>query len=235
MIHRLLSALTHAAIVFAAMAYAAVPGPYRAITPGLFGLAQPAPNLYTDAPGRADEFTALIAAAEGRTRAFFGDLVTDPVWVICTTETCQHDFGFSANGLAIGYHFILIGPNGINEIVMTHERVHIALHRYMGPADILGPKFPAWFDEGLAAHLSGDTRLRQPGDPRQADWIKAAERYTDWQDMRPTADWRDRYGAAARLVAEIEEVAGRDGLRSMIGRIGEGAAFDAEYRAVLGR
>jgi len=235
MLRRLIYVMCHTAIVSAGLAYAAVPSPYRAVTPGLWGLENPAPDVYTDAPEEIGRILALIGRAEDTTRAFFGDLEKAPVWVICTTESCQRDFGFSANGLAMGYHFILIGPNGLNEMILTHERVHIALHKYMGPADILAPKFPAWFDEGLAAHLSGDTRLRQPADPRDADWIRAARRFFDWTRIRDTADWRDRYGAAARLVVEIEQAVGRDGLRDLIVRVGEGADFETEYRAIVPR
>lgn len=233
MLRRAFFALLNASLALAALAYAAAPGPHRAATPTLWGLEKPAPKLYTDAPERAAAFQALIAEAEAETEAFFGVLERDPVWVICTTARCQDDFGFRSNGLALGAHFILIGPKGISAMIFTHERVHIALHNYLGPSDLLDPRFPAWFDEGLAAHLSGDTRLYQPDDPRAADWIRLARRLSDWNRIRPTRDWRDRYGAAARLVREIEETVGRDGLRRMIERVGGGADFDTEYAAAL--
>ncbi len=231
-----LKAVLAAALIFAGMAIAAVPSPYRAFVAEPYGFTQISPTLYLDDPAAADHVTALIARAEANTAAFFGDLQTDPVWVICTADPCEAELGMRANGMTFGYHLIVVGPNGVSEMILTHERVHSELHRHLDVTDIWNPRFPAWFDEGLAAHLSGDARLRQPADPRDADWIRAARRLWDWNALRSTADWRDRYGAAARLVAEIEELAGQDGLRALIARVGEdGADFQTEWSALTGR
>lgn len=231
-----LRAVLMAGLVAGALAFAAVPSPYRAFTPETYGLTEVSATLYIDDPARADRVVALIAAAEANTRAFFGPLETDPVWVVCTTTACEDRLGMRANGLTYGYHLIVVGPDGVNERVLTHERVHSELHRHLGLSDIFGPRFPAWFDEGLASHLSGDPRLRQPADARDAEWILEARDFFSWNDLRDRADWRDRYGAAARLVAEIERKAGRDGLRELIRRVGEdGADFDTEWRALTGR
>ncbi len=232
----LLRALTAAALVFATLAIAAVPSPYRAFVAEPYGLTQISPTLYLDDPAEADRVAALIAKAEANTVAFFGDLQTDPVWVICTASACEAALDMRANGMTFGYHLIVVGPKGVSEMILTHERVHSEFHRHLDLTDIWAPRFPAWFDEGLAAHLSGDTRLRQPADPRDADWIRAAHRLLDWNALRGKADWRDRYGAAARLVAEIEEIAGQDGLRALITRVGDGGAdFQTEWSALTGR
>ncbi|MDF0600343.1 hypothetical protein P1J78_06350 [Psychromarinibacter sp. C21-152] len=236
MIGAILRAVTMAALVGGALAFAAVPSPYRAFTPESYGLTEISPTLYIDAPEAADRVAALIARAEANTRAFFGPLETDPVWVVCTAAACADRLGMRANGLTYGFHLIVVGPGGVNETILTHERVHAELHRHLDVSDILSPRFPAWFDEGLAAYLSGDPRLRQPADPRDADWIRAADDWLGWNDLRDSADWRDRYGAAARLVAEIEERAGRDGLRALVARVGEdGADFETEWHRLTGR
>lgn len=233
MLRRALSGLFTACILLAIMAFAAVPGPHRAAAPGLFGLPNPAPRLYTDAPERTGEFLAMIAEAEAVTEAFFGTLDRDPLWVVCTTGACQQEFGFGSNGVALGAHFVLIGPNGLRQVTFTHERIHIALHKYLGLSDILHPRFPAWFDEGLASHLSGDTRLTPYPNARDADWIRTARRLSDWNALQQGASWRDRYGAAARLVAEVEEIGGQDGLRRLVEAVGAGADFETEYEALL--
>ncbi len=216
-----------AAFVAALLAFAAVPNPLRAFTPDLFGLPQAAPNLHIDDPEAADRVLAMIGTAEARTEAVFGELQVDPKWIVCTTEACAEELGLNPNGLTYGAHVIVIGPGGVSEMILTHERVHAELHRYLGPRDILKPRFPAWFDEGLAALVSGDTRLWQPADPRDADWIRGATDYLNWRRLREGRDWRDSYGAAARLVAEIRERLGPAGLRALIEEVGEGADFDA--------
>ncbi len=229
-------AILAALLIFAALAIAAIPSPYRAFVPESYGLTQISTTLYLDVPAEADRVAALIAKAEANTKAFFGDLQTDPVWVICTADPCKAAFDMRANGMTFGTHLIVVGPKGVSEMILTHERVHSELHRHLDLTDVWKPRFPAWFDEGLAAYLSGDARLRQPRDARDADWIRAARRLWDWNAMRSQADWRDRYGAAARLVAEIEEIAGTDGLRALITRVGaDGADFDTEWSALTGR
>lgn len=224
------------AAVFAGLAMAAVPGPHRAFVPESYGLVEVSPTLYLDDPAAAPRVAALIAGAEAATRDFFGPLEADPAWVVCTTPACEARLALRSNGLTYAAHLIVIRPLGLNPRTMTHERVHAELKRYLGVADLLSPRFPAWFDEGLATHLAGDDRLRLPADPRDADWIARARTHLDWTRMRGTAGVRDRYGAAARLVAEIEEIAGRDGLRALVRRVGEeGADFEAEWRRLIGR
>ncbi len=229
-----LRALALAMLVGAGLAFAAVPSPYRAFTPDLFGLEELSPGVYADDPGAAARIEALIGQAEDRTRDFFGELEVDPAWVVCSTADCAASFGLSANGLTFGFHLIVIGPGGMNDIVFTHERVHAELHRWLVPSDLLGPRFPAWFDEGLASHLSGDSRLWQPADARRADWIREATNFFKWRQLREGRDWRDSYGAAARLVAEIEQRLGRDGLRALIEEVGEGADFETVLAREMG-
>ncbi|MDF0598389.1 hypothetical protein [Psychromarinibacter halotolerans] len=225
-----------AAVVGGALAFAAVPSPYRAFTPDLYDLTEVAPDVYIDDPTAAPRVLQHIEAAKANVQAFFGPLQTDPVWVLCTTSECEARMGLSANGMTFGFHLILMGPRGVNEMIMTHERVHVELHRNLSAADILGPKYPAWFDEGLATYLSGDDRPWMPANPRESDWIREAKDFFSWVRLREGRDWRDSYGAAARLVAEIEEVAGREGLRDLIRRVGEnGEDFDTVYADTMRR
>jgi|GEM_PF-5560686 len=98
---------------------------------------------------------------------------------------------------------------------MTHERIHVDLHSLMGPSDILSPRLPAWFDEGLAGYLSNDLRY-DPMLPNDALWIKEAQNFRDWSKMTRAHGRKQTYGAAKTLVAEIDQSLGRDGLRTLI-------------------
>lgn len=191
-------------------AYMARPGYHRVLTPGLFGMTL-SEGVFIDDPARAAEAAALIAQADAAAAGFFGPLRSTPIWVICTTPRCQTRFGIKPRGLAIGRRHILVAPKGVTATLLTHERVHIELRRHMGVRDMWDPRFPAWFDEGLASHISGDTRLVRPNDPRDADWIKQAVTFRDWGRLHAPdgANWPQTYGAAARLVAEIEATLGR--------------------------
>ncbi len=135
--------------------------------------------------------------------------------------------------LTYGHGLILIGPQGQTEMIVTHERIHAELHRSLRLSDLWDQRIPAWFDEGLASFLSGDPRLDRPAGPRDADWICTARSFRDRGRLHPTGDWRATCGAAARLVAEIDEIHGREGLRDLVTAVVAGAPFDAEYRRLM--
>jgi len=191
-------------------------------------------RLITDMPEREDEFRALIAKAQENTRAFFGELNEEPTYVFCASQQCRALLGMSnVAGFAFGDHGIAISPVGITEMIVTHERVHTALHGMNGIGGMWNPRFPIWFDEGLASHISEDNRLTEPEDPREADWILEADSIWDWRALTEEKGWRASYGAARRLVTEIEDTVGRDGLRALVDRVGAGADFDTEYKALF--
>jgi len=116
---------------------------------------------------------------------------------------------------------------------VTHERTHAELHRSLRLSDLWDQRIPAWFDEGLASYLSDDTRLDSPENPRDADWICSARTFRDWGRLHPARDWRQTYGAAARKVAEIDQIYGRDGLRDLVAAGEAGGSFDAEYARLV--
>ncbi len=236
MINGLIHACLSTALAMGVFAFFAVPNALRAFAPDLDGFVEISPTLHIDDPAAATRVQGLIRQAEAETQGFFGPLQTNPVWVVCTTPSCARAVSLRANGLTYGYTLIVLGPRGINQRTATHERVHAELHQYIGLEDILEPKFPAWFDEGLATYLSGDTRLRGPANPREADWIREARRLTDWRRLGITRDWNARYSAASRLVEEIEDMVGRDGLQDLIRRVGEdGVSFDQALAEAMGR
>ncbi|WP_172296660.1 hypothetical protein [Pseudoruegeria sp. HB172150] len=231
-----LRALFVAALVGGALVFVAEPGPHRAFTPESYGLTEVSPTLYVDDPADAPRVSAMIGQAESNVRDFFGPLRAEPVWVICTGAACEAQFAMRANGQSYARFLIVIRPQGVNERTLTHERVHAELHRTLGLTDIVSPRFPMWFDEGLATHIARDTRLEPPADPRDADWIREARTWLDWNRLRDTATAMERYSAATRLVQEIEETAGRDGLRDLVRQVSdEGADFDTTLAAIMSR
>lgn len=214
-------------------AYAALPGPHRALTPGVFGLTEIAPDLWIDDPARAAVARGFARQADDTAAAFFGPLRTHPRIILCATQDCADRFGLKPSGLTYGHHLILVGPKGQNPVIVTHERIHAELHRSLRLSDLWDQRIPTWFDEGLASYLSGDMRLDSPDNPRDADWICAARSFRDWGRLHPAQDWRRTYGAAARLVAEIDEAHGREGLRELVAAVEAGASFDAEYARLM--
>lgn len=211
------------------------PGPYRAITPDAFGTVAVAPDIYTDAPGRAEELIAMVREAEERSAAFFSIRDARPVYILCTRAACRGNFGLTARGLTLGYLYVLISPSGIRPVTLLHERIHVDLHYRMGITDIFFPRFPSWFNEGLATYLSGGQRTQMPANARDADWVAEADTILGWKRVRRRNGTNRTYAAAARLVQEIDERIGRDGLAALVDRVAGGADFDTEYARALGR
>jgi hypothetical protein len=195
--------------------YAFVPSPYRAATPTLFGMTQIAPNLYSDAPEHSASHTALVQAAAQSAAAYFDEPAHAPRIILCRTQACAGRFGLKPRGLALGRHALLIGPKGMNTTILTHEFTHIHVHAHMGLRDLWHQRIPAWFNEGLAGHISRDTRLRTMP-VADAQRIRSAQSYRDWGRLHKTHEWQDTYGAARVLAADIEARLMPTGIKALI-------------------
>lgn len=216
-------------ILSAPVAYAALPGPNRAFTPTVFGLHKIAPNTHSNAPDKAHIHLALMSAARQRASEFFGPLTTNPRHILCTTKTCAKRFGLYTRGLNYGYHLNFIGPRGMNVSIVTHELAHSELHRTMGLSDIYNPKFPQWFDEGLASYISQDTRLSLVAKP---DHIKKARNLAEWRALNSAETWQQNYSAAWTLVKAVADTDGTKVLQDLVRRVENGDDFDVLWRAL---
>ena len=216
-------------ILSATAAYAALPGPHRALTPKLFGLHKIAPNTYSDAPDKAHTHLALMSAARLQAAEFFGPLTTNPRHILCTTTDCAERFGLFGRGLNYGFHLNFIGPRGMNVSIITHELGHSELHRTMGFSDIYNPKFPQWFDEGLASYISQDTRLSFVAKP---DHIKNARNLKEWREINSAETWQQNYSAAWTLVKTVADTKGIGVLQNLVRRVENGEDFDMLWRAI---
>lgn len=212
---------------------AALPGYHRTALPGMFGAPRVAPGLYTDAPERAAELQALISGAMQTSAAFYGQPARAPRVIVCTTPACAARFGLHVRAVALGARTILVSPGGVTPMIFAHEQLHIDLRQHMTLRDVLAPRFPAWFDEGLASHVSGDDRLDQMT-AQQARFALALRSRRDWGRANSIATWRRTYGAARALVTDLEARIGRAGLRALIAETARSGDFDAALARLVG-
>ena len=204
---------------------AALPGTHRVVCPECYGLTEVAPRIWTDAPGRGAELTALVGEARSRVAAFFGEAST-PLVVLCTKRRCARDFGIRGNGLSIADLVVIAGPGGITRGTLTHEMTHSRLHRSMGPRNLIAPPFPTWFDEGLATLVASHPNWPSRTSAGDRSRVREAKRFWQWDDAYRDLGVGRAYAAAAAEVAAIEAEAGREGLLELIRRAGEGEAFE---------
>ena len=231
--HRLVRAALAFLVSFAAGA-AVLPGPLQALAPRWNGLEEIAPGVFLDDPSRAAEIRAQLADAEAAVRETLDAPLPRARMILCATETCAARFmgKHRPSGRTYGAHLVLVGPNGLNPVVLTHELAHVALHARMSLGDVVSPRFPTWFDEGLASWVARDHRLTPP-DAKARARVLQAEHFTDWGEVMDDLGWRRGYGAALALVEEMVAAGGAAGLRGLIERVADGADFETERRRLL--
>ena len=71
----------------------------------------------------------------------------------------------------------------------------------MGLTDLWDQRIPAWFDEGLATIISGDTRIASDISRAELARIQQAQSFADWgAAIDDLGGWQRSYGAAAEAV-----------------------------------
>ena len=234
MLARLFSFLANSLFV-AVIVGVAVPGTHRMVLPGANGLAEIAPRVWTDAPGRASELLGLVEASRGRVEGFFGDLAPRPTLILCGTRSCARAFGIGGNGLSISDIAVMTAPGGLTVGTLTHEMTHSRLHRAMGPRNLVRQPYPTWFDEGLATHVANHPRGGGRVTAFSRARIREVRRFWQWDDAFRALGVGRAYGSAAAEVAAIERAAGRAGLLELIARAEAGERFDSVLEEVLSR
>ncbi len=202
-------------------------GPQHAILPSSVGLSRIAPGVWTDAPARSDTLVATLSEARAQAENFFQSPIQPKRIILCTMAPCAEKMRLQTLGLTYGAHLVLIGPKGINKSVIGHELSHIALNSRMGVRDVLKPRFPAWFNEGLAVHLFPDSRYRVFPNPGR---VRTAVTFRDWRRFVTAENWPQAYGSAGALVSEMAAEMGPGGLRDFIEEVARTRDFDAAIK-----
>ncbi len=213
------------ALVIAMVIGLAIPGLHRVVLPSAFGMSEIAPQVWTDAPGRAVELRGLVEQSRAGVAAFFGD-ISHPTIILCSSRTCADRFGIGGNGLSIGHWGVMVSPGGLTRGTLTHELTHSRLHRSMGPRNLIRQPYPTWFDEGLATHVARHPRWRGQITPADRARVRQVQQFWDWAKTYRTLGVGRAYAAAGAEVAAIQQRIGRAGLLELINRAEAGEDFD---------
>ncbi|UQU62375.1 hypothetical protein COUCH_25480 [Couchioplanes caeruleus] len=205
----------------------AVPGLAATACPGCYGLHDLGDHVYADT---ADpRLRDVVAAADRRIAAFYGERRSDPRVLICTTDDCYRRIGGGGEkGRALRDWSLMLSPAGANETIATHELSHNEFHERLGPAR---SKVPQWFDEGLAVLVSDDGRYLGPGPDRctlpyeqalpvtTADWWSAAGGGDDRAYLQAAcvvSRWTGRHGGSAGVLDLISRLRDGDGFTALV-------------------
>lgn len=132
--------------------------------PGCYGLTRIAPGLYSDA-GAPPDLAAMVSTAQRTAAGALGaEALPTATVMICNTADCDARLGGKgALARAYGTLLIVVGPDGRNDTILTHEFAHIVIADALGTWGMVTGKMPYWMNEGLAVLASDDARYLAPG------------------------------------------------------------------------
>lgn len=216
------------AVGAATLAYA-FPAAAATACPRCYGFTSIGDGIYVE-EGMANDHRAavvgIVGEARNRVKAFYGELKGKPRILICETEDCYRPIGGGSRGQAILDWALVLSPQGTNAIIAAHEISHIELHHRIGLINTWYRAVPQWFDEGLAADVSGDPRylsqsgktdrcLREPGTDlptSRSAWVESARTQELYARAACRVDrWINLHGGPAGIVRLAQQVS--DGRR----------------------
>ena len=184
------------------------------------------------------EILSLIGQAEGRVRAFFGDLrfQDETIIIICDDEELTRKIGEDHATITISFpsekHYICISDEYLDPDILAHEITHAELRARL-TAQALG-KIPTWFDEGLA--LQNDYRERYSEEQWKAQTDNGKNTIA-LEDMDTPAEFyageaedrRFRYLNAKHELDAWMAAHEQHGLLELIEKLNDGEAFYTAY------
>ncbi len=208
-----------------------------AVCPVCFGFEKIASGIYVQ-QGMPVEEQALtkrvLMLADDQIRDFYGDIEDHPRMLICATQECigRIGGGNAASG-SVGALVLLLGPEGMNQIDITHELSLIEVAGRIGLYHSIMNTVPAWFDEGVAVVASDAPEFaalakanasgcrNKPTDDLpvyRSQWLEEAHQY-------PFI-----YAQASCRVAEWMAVrGGSHAVSRLLTRVANGESFDKAY------
>ena len=188
--------------------------------------------------GDRQSILAMIDQAEERVGAFFGELrlPDETVFIICDdkklTRRLGQDHAIVSFSLPSEKHFICISDEYLELDVLAHEITHAQLRALLSSRAL--KKIPVWFDEGLA--LQNDHRERYS----EEQWMAQTDNgrtIVALEDMDAPSEFyagdaddrRFRYLNAKHELDVWMAAHGQQGLLELIGKLNDGADFNAVY------
>ena len=178
---------------------------------------------------------AIVMAAAHRIASFYGEQRSAPRLFLCTTQECydgfRGGFGGNARGVAILDVVLVLAPLGFNDVVATHELSHVEMHHRLGRLDTLRRAIPQWFDEGVAAIASQDSRYPSDGTVEECagamQGVLPSQRGEWTHDAGHDALYRK---AALRVGCWMHGRGGAAAVTGLIDKVAAGMPFDEAYR-----
>lgn len=209
--------------------------------PGDNSLVEIAPHIFVDqeiGPKYVAELLNLMKKARVRASFFYGELLSRPDILFCSTMACYREFG----GVGLGYtrgNTILISPYGWRAAIISHELSHVELATRLGETPEFLDKVPQWFDEGMAVMVS---MAHEFSDEAWEEACRKGEGSPQLHELASMADWNRitgdnginmqlSYGTARQEVARWYAAAGPKGLQQLTQSLRARQDFHTAYQS----
>jgi hypothetical protein len=170
----------------------------------------------------------LVTRGKATVGAFYGEYRARPTIIIGSNLQRLRWFGgnaFAATHYSPWGPAVVIGPEGQNEDVVTHELAHPELFSRIGWWQNL-TQLPTWFDEGLAMQFDH----RETYDERAWDALREAGALVPLENLSDGSGFFDAH-AVAHYTQARHEVAlrlgrvGREGVLRLVDELSRGGRF----------
>lgn len=195
------------------------------------------PDIYME-PGMSkdthEELLNYVAHSREKVADVFGGRSSSPYLIVALSAKKLDKYAENPTGQTYYLpwnNYIVIGPQGFNENVISHELTHAELRERLHNKSAV----PVWFDEGLASMVDG----------RFSDhtaWGEAGVKGTSLTGLDPldsyeafsygTAEALNNYNTACAEVTRWYSIAGQTGLLRLIQALNQGEDFTEWYTRI---
>jgi hypothetical protein len=226
------------------------------LPPTALGMEEVAPRVFVNKNmplTQREEILRIVIEAKRKIIDFYGDSMSDPQILACSTEECFTSLGgVKARALDLSKSKIILSSRGLTSPILTHEWSHAEMRVRMNARmdGVFGiSSMPTWFDEGLAVVVSEEPTHSEKvweqiiatkmTTPRIEDlvslkgWQKAAKEFGDVDcSSGIPGKMCVVYATAGHEVRQWYQRVGKSGLMKLIEKVKSGEDFDETYRTI---
>lgn len=212
--------------------------PVSAVLVDYSRLNQVTPDVYME-PDLQDtikeELLNYVQTSVAKISDVFGDRDSYPYVIYVESQKFIRKYAENSTGQTYYYpwkNYIVIGPRGFNENVISHEFTHAELRDRLHNKN----KVPVWFDEGLAAMIDGRfsnneaiwNKITNDGkSPIDFDLLDSHKVFN-----YGTIEASNNYYLSCHEVTRWFTIVGKSGLLKLINELNHGGNFKDKYKLI---
>ena len=222
----------------------------KLVAPEMFGMVKISNSVYVEDIMPEKKRLELLKnheIARKNIELMYGDVLSKPDVIACSTEQCYQRFGgTTSRAKNYGGSTFLLSPRGVTHEIISHEWSHNELHIRIDSFWIM-LNLPQWFDEGIAVVVSKEPthseevwhEIQKTGIPVPElkelvsldNWQSSVGKYGDYKpnNLNPEG-LKVVYTTAGNEVRQWLDSVGQKGLLDLIKLVKSGEDFTNTYQ-----